>query len=55
MKIFLLGALTMYLIIGIIQLIINSLAKDEEAPLYVTCFWMIPGLILIHKAERRKK
>jgi len=37
-----------YLVIGFIQLIINSVCKNDEAPLYFTCFWLIPFIFFVN-------
>lgn len=43
---FWLGMLVAYLLIGVLQLIINTFATGYEAPLYLTCFWLLPLLEL---------
>jgi hypothetical protein len=52
---FLLRVLITYVVIGLLQLIINTLATDSEIALLVTCFWMIPGLILINKIRKENE
>ena len=37
-----------YLVIGFIQLIIHSICKDDEAPLFFTCFWLIPFISFVN-------
>lgn len=47
-----------YVVIGISQLIVNSIAQDSEAPLYITCFWLIPFCDFtrwIRKQRNRRK
>ena len=42
-----------YLIIGIIQVILESIFNEnDDAALYFTCFWLIPLIIFINKIYR---
>lgn len=58
MKMFLLGMLVMYLIIGIIRLILNTIDVDEDLQDCILGFWLLPVCILyryIYRFLKRKK
>jgi hypothetical protein len=51
----LLGMLIAYVVIGISQLIVYNIASDSEAPMYITCFWMLPFIDFINRWIRNRK
>ena len=53
MKMFLLGALAMYLFIGLFILIANSLGAEEDTKDIIIGWWLIP-IVLIGQKIRKK-
>ena len=54
MKMFLLGALTIYLFIGIFILIANTFDIDEDTKDIVIGWWLIPIVIIAHKYRKKR-
>ena len=54
MKMFLLGALTMYLLIGIFILIANTFDVEEDTKEIVIGWWLIPIITIINKYIRKR-
>ena len=54
MKMFLLGALIMYLLIGLFVLIANTFDIDEDIKDIVMSWWLIPIVIIDQKIRKFK-
>lgn len=54
MTMFLIGALTMYLLSGIIILILNSINVDEDIIDCVFAWWLLPLCYVLHKIREKR-
>lgn len=54
MKMFLLGMLVMYLIIGVVKLILNTLNVDDDIQDCILAFWLLPICELSRYKKKEK-
>ena len=49
---FIIGMITMYCIIGVVVLVLNTLNVDEDIKDLIIGWWLIPLVIIIQKIHR---